>query len=221
MEQFFNNLQAQFPFILHYKYAFLFLGAMIEGFNVIIFAGFLASIGTVGIPLAFIVCLVGEFFNGCMWYVIGYFGGAKPIDKWGRKDPKSRKIIETVERYFHRYSGRAIIFTKLTWSLTIATLIMAGSFKYDLKKFSLYNFLGGLGWTFMTFVVGYVFGKSYRAVNLVNNVGYAVLFLIIAFVVIFIIKLLLKSQFIQSLTAMEKMRELGERIREGIDKMLG
>jgi len=220
MEQFFNTIQDQFPLLIHYKYLFLFFGATIEGFNVIIFAGFLASTTTVGIVPAFLVCLTGEFLNGCMWYAVGYFGGAKPIDKYGRNDPKSRKIIETVERYFQRYSGRAIIFTKLTWSLTIATMIMAGSFKYDLKKFSLYNFIGGLGWTTMTFVVGYLFGKSYKAVNLVNNVGYAALFLIIAFILVFLLKVALKSKFIQSLTAMERMRQISERIRDGIDKIL-
>jgi membrane protein DedA with SNARE-associated domain len=221
VEAFFHTIQTHFPYFEHYKYLFIFLGSVIEGFNIIILAGFLASIGTVGIVPAFAICLVGEFLNGCAWYTVGYFGGAKPIDKWGRKDPKSRKIIETVENYFHRYSGRAIIFTKLTWSLTIATLIMAGSFKYNLKRFALYNFIGGLGWTLMTFIIGYVFGKGYRAVNLVNNVGYAVLFLIIAAILIYFVKVLIKSKFIQSLNAMQQLREMGERIREGIDKLLG
>ncbi len=221
MEHFFNSIQSQFPLLLEYKYLFLLLGSVIEGFNVIIFAGFLASIGTIGIVPGFLICLAGEFLNGWMWYAVGYFGGAKPIDKWGRKDPKSRKVIETVESYFHRFSGRAIIFTKLTWSLTIATLIMAGSFKYDLKRFTLYNLIGGIGWTLMTFVVGYVFGKSYKAVNLVNNVGYAALFLILAFVLIFVLKIMMKSKFIQSLTAMERMRQISDRIKDGMNRMLG
>lgn len=220
MEAFFHVIQAHFPYFEHYKYLFLFLGSVIEGFNIIILAGFLASIGSVGLVPAFFICLVGEFINGCMWYAVGYFGGAKPIDKWGRKDPKSRKIIETVESYFQRYSGRAIIFTKLTWSLTIATLIMAGSFKYNLKRFALYNFLGGVGWTAMTFFVGYLFGKGYKSVNIINNVGYAVLFLIVAGILIYFLKVMFKSRFIQSLTAMQRLREVSERIREGIDKIL-
>ena len=140
-----DSIQNNFPALVQYKYLFLLIATTIEGFNTIILAGFLASLGSVAIIPAVIVCVIGDFLNGWMWYLIGYFGGAKPIDKWGRKDPKSRKIIETVERYFHRYSGRAIVFTKLTWSLTIATMIMAGSFKYNFRKFSYYNFIGGLG----------------------------------------------------------------------------
>ncbi len=215
-----DSIEIQFPFLVHYKYLFLFIATFIEGFNSIILAGFLVSLGTVSFIPAVIICIVGDFFNGWAWYAVGYFGGAKPIDKWGRKDPKSRKVIETVERYFHRYSGRAIVFTKLTWSLTIATIVMAGSFKYDFKKFSWYNFLGGLGWVGITFTVGLLFGKGYRAVALVNNLGYIMLFLGSAILLIFAFKLIFRSKFIQSLTAMEHLRDLGDKVKDGIDKLL-
>lgn len=215
-----DSIQLHFPIFVQYKYLFLFVATFIEGFNSIILAGFLASIGTVAIVPAILICVVGDFFNGLGWYAVGYFGGAKPIDKWGRKDPKSRKIIETVERYFHRYSGRAIILTKLTWSLTIATMIMAGSFKYNFKRFAYYNFLGGLGWVAITFTIGYVFGRGYRSVTLVNNIGYIVLFLTLAIALMYIFKIVFKSKFIQSLTAMERLRELGDKIQMGIDRFM-
>ncbi len=215
-----DSIQGNFPFLVQHKYLFLLIATSIEGFNSIILAGFLASLGTVAILPAVLICIAGDFLNGLAWYAVGYFGGAKPIDKWGRKDLKSRKIIETVERYFLRYSGRAIIFTKLTWSLTIATMIMAGSFKYDLKKFSVYNFIGGVGWVGITFAVGFVFGKGYQAVTLVNNIGYIALFLACAIIVVYIFKIIFKSKFIQSLYAMERLRDLGEKFKDGIDKLL-
>lgn len=215
-----DSIQLKFPLLAEYKYLFLFIATTVEGFNSIILAGFLASIGSVAIIPVLIVCIVGDFLNGWIWYLVGYFGGAKPIDKWGRKDPKSRKIIETVERYFHRYSGRAIIFTKLTWSLTIATMIMAGSFKYDFKKFSWYNLLGGFGWVALTFSIGFLFGKGYKAVNLVNNVAYILLFMFCAVLLVYGLKVLFKSKFIQSLTAMETLRGFSEKVKEGIDKFL-
>lgn len=215
-----DSIQSNFPILTQYKYLFLLIATSIEGFNSIILAGFLASLGTVAIIPAVIICVVGDFLNGWAWYAVGYFGGAKPIDKWGRKDPKSRKIIETVERYFHRYSGRAIIFTKLTWSLTIATMIMAGSFKYSFRKFSIYNFIGGLGWVAITFIVGYLFGKGYRAVTIANNIGYIALFLACAIILVYTFKVIFKSKFIQSLTAMERLRDLGEKFKDGIDKLM-
>ncbi|MEK9157975.1 MAG: hypothetical protein AAB638_02200, partial [Patescibacteria group bacterium] len=134
MEAIISWTQIHFPALIEYKYLLIFIGATVEGMNTIILTGFLASIGSVLVIPAILICLAGEIVNGFMWYLVGYFGGSKPIDRWGRKDEKSRKIIETVERYFHTYSGRAIIVAKLTWSLTIATMIMAGSFKYNLRK---------------------------------------------------------------------------------------
>lgn len=215
-----DSIQVSFPILVQYKYLFLFIATFIEGFNSIILAGFLASLGTVAVIPVILICIVGDFFNGWGWYAVGYFGGSKPIDRWGRNKPKTRKIIETVERYFQQYSGRAIIFTKLTWSLTIATMIMAGSFRYNFKKFSYYNFIGGLGWVGITFSVGYVFGKGYKAVNLVNNIGYIILFFIGASVLVYILKVIFKSKFIQSLYAMERLRDLSEKFKNGIDKFM-
>ncbi len=221
MEALFHWLQLNFPFIIEHKHVFLFLGAAIEGMNTIILGGFLASIGSISFLPIFLLCILGETLNGYAWYAVGYYAGAKPIDKWGRSKPKSRKIIEIVERYFQRYSGRAIIFTKLTWSLTIATLIMAGSFKYDLKKFSKYNFLGSVGWVSIMFFIGYAFGKSYKQFFEVTNALYIVVFLAAAIAVIYILKVIFRSKFIQSLYAMEMLRGLSERIRDGIDYFIG
>lgn len=220
MEQLLASIESQWPLLIEYKYLLIFLGATLESLNSLVLAGFLASIGAVKLWPAILICLAGEFLNGWLWYAVGYFGGAKPIDKWGRKDARSRKIIETVENYFHRYSGRAIILTKLTWSLTIATMIMAGSFKYDKAKFSWYNLIGSIGWTAIVFTIGYVFGRSYKAIFIVNNIMYVVLFLILAMVLIYVIKLIFRSAFVKSLLASERFREIGERMRKNLDKFL-
>jgi len=221
MESFLHFFQSYFPALIHYKYLFLFLGATIEGMNTIILAGFLASIGSIGLLPAFLLCILGETLNGYIWYAVGYYAGAKPIDKWGRGKPKSRKIIEKVEEYFGKYSGRAIIFTKLTWSLTIATLIMAGSFKYNLKKFSWYNFLGSAGWVGITFCVGYFFGQSYKLLlTYLTNAFYVLAFLGGAIVVVYLIKMSFRSAFIRSLFFADRIKVISDKMKNGIDKFL-
>ncbi len=221
MDNFFHFFQSNFPALIHHKYLFLFLGAAIEGMNTIILAGFLVSIGSIALLPMFLLCVLGETVNGYAWYVVGYFAGAKPIDKWGRKDPKSRKIIEKVEQYFGRYSGRAIIFTKLTWSLTIATMIMAGSFKYNLKKFSWYNFLGSAGWAALTFFVGYFFGQSYKLLLVyLTNVFYVLVFLGGAIAIVYLIKVSFRSAFIRSLFLADRIKSFSDKMKNGIDKFL-
>ncbi len=221
MVTFFHFFQSYFPTLIHYKYLFLFLGATIEGMNTIILAGFLASIGSIALLPMFLLCVLGETVNGYVWYAVGYFAGAKPIDKWGRKDPKSRRIIEKVEEYFGKYSGRAIIFTKLTWSLTIATLIMAGSFKYNLKKFGWYNFLGSAGWVGITFFVGYFFGQSYKLLLVYfTNVFYILVFLGGAIAITYLITISFRSAFVRSLFLADRIKEFSDKMKNGIDKFL-
>ncbi len=213
--------QTYFPILIEHRYLWIFLGASIEGPNTAILAGFLASMGSLSLWPVFLLCLTGEIINGFAWYTVGYFAGAKPIDKWGRKDKKSKKIIEKVEEYFKRYSGRAIIIAKLTWSLTIATMIMSGSFKYNLKKFSLYNFIGSLGWVLMTFFVGFFFGQSYKFIfDYIKNAVYLLVFFGSAVAIGFILRIIFRSIFIKSLFLRERLKDLGDKVKDGIDKFL-
>lgn len=221
MENILLFFQDHFPVLFSHTYIFLFLGAAIEGITTLVVGGFLVSTHSIKFFPAFLAFALGHALNGYLWYTVGYYAGAKPIDRWGRNQDQSRKIIERVEHYFHRYSGRAIFFTKFTFSLTIATLIMAGSLKYDLRKFSLYNVLGSICWAFFAMSIGYFFGQGYKLLfEYAKDVAFFVLFLGGAIVLVFIIKNVFRSAFIQSLIMSEKVQELSNSIREHIDKFL-
>jgi len=221
MEPVLQFVQTYFPALVSHKYIFLFLGAAIEGFNTMIFGGFLVSTDSVKFLPAFFVFTTGYIINGYGWYLVGYFAGSKPIDKWGRKDPKSRRIIEKVQEYFEKYSGRSIILTKFTFSLTIATLIMAGSLKYNLKKFTLYNAIGSVGWVAVTMFTGYFFGQSYKFFfTYIKGFTYFLIFLAGAITLIYILKSMFGSAFVRSLLITDKMKEIGERLKGKLDEFL-
>jgi len=213
-------IQTHLPVLIEHKYIFIFLGVAIEGMNTTILAGFLASVGVVSLWPAFFLALTGQIVNAFGWYTVGYFAGSKPIDKWGRKDEKSRKIIEKVEQYFKRYSGRAVFIAHITWSLTIATMIMAGSFKYDLKKFSLYNFLGSSVWVLMVFFVGYFFGQSYKYLfDYLKNIVLVFLFLGGAIAIGYLIKVVFRKIYVRSLFLREHWDKFSHNVKEKIDEL--
>ena len=213
-------IQTHLPVLIEHKYIFIFLGVAIEGMNTTILAGFLASVGVVSLWPAFFLALTGQIINAFGWYTVGYFAGSKPIDKWGRKDEKSRKIIEKVEQYFKRYSGRAVFIAHITWSLTIATMIMAGSFKYDLKKFSLYNFLGSSVWVLMVFFVGYFFGQSYKYLfDYLKNIVLVFLFLGGAIAIGYLIKVIFRKIYVRSLFLREHWDKFSHNVKEKIDEL--
>lgn len=192
-----------------------------EGLNTMVLGGFLVSINTIRLLPIFLLFTLAYTINGYIWYTVGYFAGAKPIDKWGRKGQKGRKIIEKVEEYFGKYSGRAIVITKFTFSLTVATLIMAGSLKYNLKKFSIYNFIGSVGWVAVTLFVGYFFGESYKLFFVyLKNLTYGLVFLGGAIAFIYIIKLVFGSAFVKSLYLTDKIKEFSYKIRNGLEEFL-
>ncbi len=220
MENVLLFIQNHLPFLIEYRYLFIFIGVSIEGINSTILAGFLASVGSISFWPAFLICVAGEIVNASLWYTVGYFAGAKPIDKWGRKDEKSRKIIEKVDEYFKKYSGRAIVFAKLTWSLTIATMITAGSLKYDFKRFTLYNFLGSVGWVGIIFTMGFFFGESYKLLfDYLKNLTFILLFLGGAITAAYILKMIFRSAYVRTLLIGERLKDLNEKLKTGIDKL--
>jgi membrane-associated protein len=220
MEAILVFLQTHFPAIITYKYTFLFLGAAIEGLNTMVLGGFLISTNALPLLPTFIVFTLGYTVNGYLWYLVGYFAGSKPIDKWGRRKPKSQKIIETVQYYFEKHSGKAIIVTKFTFSLTIVALIMAGSLKYNLKKFSLYNFIGSIGWVALTLFIGFFFGESYKFFFIyLKNFTYFLVFLGGAIALIYIIKAIFRSAFVKTVLAHDSVRHYREKFKNGIDKI--
>jgi len=221
MDAFLNFLQLNFPVLFSHKYIFLFLGAAIEGLNTMVLGGFLVSTKSIPLLPTFAVFTLGYTLNGYLWYAVGYFGGSKPIDKWGRTKPRSDKIIKTVQNYFERHSGKAIVITKFTFSLTIAALIMAGSLKYNLRKFSLYNFIGSIGWVSLTLFVGFFFGQSYKFFFVyLKNFTYFLVFLGGAIALIYVLKLVLGSAFIKALLNHVTIRYYSDKIRNGLDKLI-
>jgi|SRR3989344_1337317 len=221
MEAIFNYVQIHFPLLITHKYLFLFLGATIEGLSALVIGGFLVSTHAVQFLPALAAFTLGHTINSFIWYSVGYFTGAKSLDKWGRNKEKSRKIIEKVEYYFHRHSGKAIFLTKFTFSLTIATQIMAGSLKYNLKKYGWYSFLGSACWALFAMSIGYFFGQSYKFFfNYLKDFALFIVFLAGAIVLIYGLKILFRSAFIQAIFMHEKIRYIGEKIKNGLDRFL-
>lgn len=218
MESLLQFIQDKIPWLIEYKYLFLFLGSLIEGLNTMVFGGFLASIKAVNLLAVFVVMTIGHTLNGYIWYSVGYLGGAKTLDKWGHREKLSHDIIEKITNYFNRYSGRTILVTKFTFSLQIVALIMAGSLKHNMKEFSKYNFLGSLGWAFITIFIGYIFGQSFQLfVNFLKSFTYFIIAIAGAIALVIIIKLLMKSVFIKTLRIDAKIREWNKRIKNNID----
>ena len=221
MDWLLNLIQSHAPYLISYKYFFLFLGGMIEGMNTLVLAGFIASSGQIKLFYIWPILIVAHTINGFGWYLVGYWGGAKALDKWGHRNKLSHQVIGKIQNYFEKYSGRAIMFAKFTFSLEIATMILSGSLKYNLKKFAKYNFYGSIGWVTMTVFIGYFFAESFKIFfSFVKDFTLFLIFLGGAITLLYIIKILLKKYFVRYIYIQQKIREWSEKLREGLNGLM-
>jgi len=213
-------IETTFPVLVSHKYFFVYLGTALEGMYSAILAGFLASIGTVSFWPVLWVALAGGFTNGFLWYAVGYFVGSRPIDKWGRKENRVGKIIQRVEQYFCKYGGGAVLLAKMTWSVTTATMIVAGSLKYNWKKFAMYNFVGSVGWAFMFVFFGFFFGHGYGfLVEYIKDLLVFILVLASAVVAGYIIKKTLNLIFVRLIFLGEYFKNISDKIKNSVDNL--
>ena len=221
MDWLLNLIQNHAPYLIAYKYFFLFLGGMLEGMNTLVLAGFIASSGQIKLFYIWPLLIVAHTINGFGWYLVGYLGGAKALDKWGHKNKLSHQVIGKIQNYFEKYSGRAIMFAKFTFTLEIATMILSGSLKYNLKKFAKYNFYGSIGWVSMTVFIGYFFAESFKIFfSFVKDFTLFLIFLGGAISLLYIIKILLKKYFVRYIYIQQKIQEWGEKLREGLNGLM-
>jgi len=187
------------PLFLQYGYWFMIGGSFIEGFNMMILAGFLSSTGYFNLWFSLIAVAAGHTLSGYAWYAVGYWSGAPAMEKWGHRIRLTEEKQRRMKEYFARYSGRTILITKFTFALTIATMIFAGSMRMDFRRFSLWNITGSFGWSIITIAIGYLFGESYKvAREYITNIGIGIAFVVGAGVVLFFIRQAVKTAFVRN-----------------------
>ncbi len=222
MQSLLHFFQVHFPSVLEHRYAVLFVASSLEGFNTMVLAGFLVSIGALALVPAALICFAGEFINSCFWYSIGYGIGAKPIDWFVRNDPRKRRLVERIRRYLERYTGRILLLMKVTFSLTIVTLILTGSIKYRFKKFALYNFIGSIGWIIVTFTIGYFFGQGYKLyISYFAHIGYLLIFVVVVVSLLYSAEKISRSILVRTVFVADRLREMKDKLRDGINTFIG
>jgi membrane protein DedA with SNARE-associated domain len=155
--------------LYEHRYIFTFLGAIFEGTYIMILAGVMYKFGYLNFWGTMGVLMVGYMLNGLMYYLIGFLGGHKILEKTSKKFRSTRNALDKLEGYFQEHSAKALFITRITWGVGIPVLIMSGSFRMKLKKFLYITFVATIIWVAALFGVGYAFGASYKALGVVTE----------------------------------------------------
>jgi membrane protein DedA with SNARE-associated domain len=213
--------------LYEHRYIFAFLGALLEGTYIMILAGVLFKLGYFKFWGLIAVLGLGYFLNGFAIYLIGRFGGHQILVKWGRKLHLTKKLLEKLETHFKKHSFKTLFITRLTYGLSFASFIIAGSFKMKLKKFLFVNLAGTIVWVLGMFGLGYLFGVSYEALRVVTKgitigltIVLVVIIIIISTLIVYWLRRLAKSRFLKRLenNRFQFLRQIGVLISNSFDK---
>ncbi len=153
------------PFLYQHRYIFAFLGAVFEGTNIMLLAGFLYRLEVFKFWNLFFILFGGYILNGYFFYLLGRWGGRDFLEKWGPRFFLTQERIKKLEAYFKKHTVKTLLITRITYGLGAYVFVIAGIFKTKAKKFLWCNLFASFVWVSMMFTVGYIFGVSYEALS--------------------------------------------------------
>lgn len=144
-----------------------------------------------------IVGTIGSVGGALLFYGLGYWFGEKRVRilfrRYGKWLLLEEKDFDTSLAWFNRYGERIILLGRMVPIVRSLVSIPAGIARMNLGVFNIYTALGTALWSFLLSLAGYLLGKNWTLVmNWISRYEMAVLILIIAFFLIFIIRRIIK-----------------------------
>ena len=127
------------------------------------FAGYLASTGRFQLIWTAVAGAFGCNVGSTVIYYVGAVGGRPFAEKYGRTFFLTRRKIEKVERYFHRWGGVTLLLTRMMPLMPVVVSLPAGFARMPMWKFQLYTFAGCFIWCLALAALGYEFGLAWKS----------------------------------------------------------
>ncbi|MBU6420855.1 MAG: DedA family protein [Gammaproteobacteria bacterium] len=141
------------PYLAHYGYVILFAVIFVESFGVpapgqtlLIAAAVLASHGKLNIVLVLLCAFAAAVIGDSLGYCIGYFGGHRLIQRFGKYVRIGDSQIRNMENTFSRYGGWFVTFARFFEVLRQVNGLVAGIAAMRFQRFLLFNATGALLW---------------------------------------------------------------------------
>jgi len=147
------------------SYIFIFLAMVVEGPMITTAAGFASSLGYFNIFSIFILSVLADVLADTLYYVIGYIGRIKLIEKYGSKFGLTHKRIKKLDGLIYKHTIKSLVAIKLTPTLATPGLIIAGASKVPPKKYILLSLAMTIPKSLLLISVGFFSGKAHSVAN--------------------------------------------------------
>jgi membrane protein DedA with SNARE-associated domain len=130
--------------------------------------GLLAAQGTLNLWVVGLVGALANLVGSLIAYAAGATGGRALVLRWGRFVRVRPHDLDRAEAWFKRYGDRAVFWSRLLPVVRTFISLPAGMARMELKRFSVYSFLGSLPWSLGLAYGGYVLGNNWE--SLASNI---------------------------------------------------
>jgi membrane protein DedA with SNARE-associated domain len=163
------------------------------------FAGFLASQGTLSLPLVILMGALGNVIGSLVGYYIGSVLEEKAllslIKSYGKYLLISEKDYIQSEKWFKKYGNGIVFLARLMPGIRTFISLAAGMFEMEIKRFIFYTFLGCVLWSGVLTCIGFYLGKKWENLGpLFNKFQDVILVLLILAIGYFIYHKIYKSK---------------------------
>ena len=142
-----------------------------------------------------IVGAVANLFGALIAYTVGAKGGRPLLEKYGKYILITHSKLELADQWFDKYGNEAVLISRVLPIIRTFISLPAGIARMDIKKFSIYTFIGSLPWCFALAYFGVILGPHWEIIKEYFSVlDIFVLLGLVAFIIYLIYKYSIKPR---------------------------
>jgi membrane protein DedA with SNARE-associated domain len=128
-------------------------------------AGYVVYEGKMSLLGITIVGALGNLVGSWIAYFVGLKGGRPFLEKYGKYFLISHHKLEMAHDWFEKYGHEAVLISRVLPIIRTFISLPAGIAEMDLKKFTIYTFLGSLPWCFALGYIGVMLGPNWNTIE--------------------------------------------------------
>lgn len=146
------------------------------------FSGFLVATGEFSLWPVAIIGALGNLSGSLLAYYIGFKGGRPLVEKYGRYILINHRDLDLADKFFNRYGEATAFFSRLLPIVRTFISLPAGIAKMNIKKFTVYTFLGALPFSYALAWAGVKMGENWENIRqILHDFNLLIAILIIVF----------------------------------------
>lgn len=157
-------------------------------------AGFAVFQGKMTLWGITIVAAVAETLGALVIYFICLKGGRPLLDRYGKYVLITPSKLDRADKWFEKYGDETVLVGRCIPIVRKIVTVPAGVARMDLKKFTIYTFLGSLPYAFALGYLGYILGPNWIIIENYSSVYDIIIYAGIIAIVIYLAYKIIKTR---------------------------